>query len=638
MPDIEKFDLNSMNITEEKLKQLKQIMPEVFTESDKVDFDKLKLTLGENIDTGKERFGMNWPGKADCFKIIQKPSIGTLVPCREESVDFDNTENLFIEGDNLEVLKLLQKSYFGKIKMIYIDPPYNTGNDFIYPDDYSETLDTYLRYTGQLDSEGRKFSTNVESDGRFHSKWMNMMYPRLFLAKNLLRDDGVIFISIDDNEASNLRKICDEIFGEENFIGQFNWFKSATPPNLSNKIKKNIEYVICYEKHKDNERFKGIKKFSKSDDPMTKPQNSLKVLKFKKGWLNFKQEQEFYESGIYGTEKYPNELLNDLIIQDFTNSNEVSFKNRFIWTQEKLEEEIKSETVMNVSKNLVISYKKKEYNEEVPPNFINTDVGVSTTEEAGKKLIAFFNNVKVFEYPKPTCLIKYLINFKCKKDDIILDFFAGSCPLAESVINLNLDEGNNQKYIIVQLPEKCSEESEAYLAGFRNIADIGKERIRKVLNTIKKERESNPTLFDNKNLDLGFKVFKLQTSNFKIWNSQVEKEKDAIEKQLEMHVVHIDKERTQEDILYELLLKSGFPLTTKIEKITLVDKEVFSISEGAMLICLEKDLTKEIIEAMAEMEPSMVVCLDEGFKGNDQLKTNAVQIMKSKGVEKFQTV
>jgi adenine-specific DNA-methyltransferase len=221
--DIEKLDPSSMNICEEQKAKLKELFPEVFTEGGKIDFERLKLTLGEDVDTGKERYGMNWPGKSECFKTIQQPSIATLVPCPEESVDFDTTENLFIEGDNLEVLKLLQKSYLGKIKMIYIDPPYNTGNEFIYPDNYTESLDTYLSYTGQIDNEGRKFSTNTETEGRFHSKWINMMYPRLFLARNLLRDDGVIFISINDNEVSNLRKICDEIFGEENFLGHLVW-------------------------------------------------------------------------------------------------------------------------------------------------------------------------------------------------------------------------------------------------------------------------------------------------------------------------------------------------------------------------------------------------------------------------------
>jgi adenine-specific DNA-methyltransferase len=226
MADIEKLPITSLDIKAHQLERLKKIFPEAFTEGSKVDWDKLRLTLGEAVDTGKERYGMNWPGKSDCFKTIQQPSTATLAPAREESVDFDTTQNLFIEGDNLEVLKLLQKSYLGKVKMIYIDPPYNTGNDFIYPDNYSESLDTYLAYTGQVDADGRKFSTNAETDGRFHSKWMNMMYPRLFLAKNLLREDGVIFISIDDHEVQNLRAICNEIFGEENFVANIVWQKN----------------------------------------------------------------------------------------------------------------------------------------------------------------------------------------------------------------------------------------------------------------------------------------------------------------------------------------------------------------------------------------------------------------------------
>ena len=268
MTDNEKMDLQSMNIVEEKREKLKELFPEVFTEGRKIDFDRLKLTLGEAVDVGKERYGMNWPGKADCFKIIQQPSIATLTPAREESVDFDETENLFIEGDNLEVLKLLQKSYFGKIKMIEIDPPYNTGNDFIYPDNYSESLDTYLRYTGQIDNEGRKYSTNTEADGRFHSKWMNMMYPRLFLARNLLREDGVIFMHIDDHEVSNLRKLCDEIFGEANFVAEFVWNTEGHTDNQLD-VKINHEYIILYVKNSNDANLEYV------IDPNTREESNL---------------------------------------------------------------------------------------------------------------------------------------------------------------------------------------------------------------------------------------------------------------------------------------------------------------------------------------------------------------------------
>jgi len=268
MTDNEKMDLQSMNIVEQKREKLKELFPEVFTEGQKIDFERLKLTLGEAVDVGKERYGMNWPGKADCFKIIQQPSIATLTPAREESVDFDETENLFIEGDNLEVLKLLQKSYFGKIKMIEIDPPYNTGNDFIYPDNYSESLDTYLRYTGQIDNEGRKYSTNTEADGRFHSKWMNMMYPRLFLARNLLREDGVIFMHIDDHEVSNLRKLCDEIFGEANFVAEFVWNTEGHTDNQLD-VKINHEYIILYVKNSNDANLEYV------IDPNTREESNL---------------------------------------------------------------------------------------------------------------------------------------------------------------------------------------------------------------------------------------------------------------------------------------------------------------------------------------------------------------------------
>ncbi len=651
MSEIQKQELTSMNIAEEQMRKLKELFPEAFTEGLSVDWDKLRLTLGQSIDVGKERYGMNWPGKADCFKTIQQPSIATLIPARDESVDFDTTENLFIEGDNLEVLKLLQKSYLGKIKFMYFDPPYNTGKDFIYPDNYSESLDTYLEYTGQVDADGKKFGTNTDTDGRFHSKWMNMMYPRLFLSKNLLTNDGVIFLSIDDKEVHNLKSLCNEIFGEENFVGQWNWFKSATPPNLSKKIKKNIEYILCYQKGGNDKYFEGLKKNSSSDDGITKPQNTIKELKFIPGILNTTLQDGKYEPGTYGTEKYPNELLNELIVSNGKNLNEVTFKNRFTWTQPKLDEEIENKTVINLSKNLVLSIKKADYKPEVPPNFIDKSVNVDTTENAGRFLSELFEREKIFDYPKPVALIKYLLKFTKTENEIVLDIFSGSGTTAHSVMDLNKDDNGNRKFISVQIPEPTEEKSEAFKAGYKNIAEIGKERIRRAGNKIKvvleteaKNKESqlnfeSPSDTDFA-IDLGFKVFKLSKSNFKIWDSTLEKEPKAIQTKLFEHINHISPEAEQEAILYELLLKSGFELTTPIEKLTLAGLTVFSIAEGQLLICLEKELTHDCIKAMAEMQPTRVICLDEGFKGEnaDALKTNAVQIMKSKGVVNFRTV
>lgn len=613
MSEIKKLDLQSMNIIGEQKEKLRQLFPEVFTE-DKINFDKLKLALGEEIEVGKERYGMTWPGKTDCFKIIQNTSIGTLKPCRKESVNFDATENLFIEGDNLEVLKLLQKSYYGKIKMIYIDPPYNTGNDFIYPDDYKENLTTYLQYTGQVDAEGKKFSTNTDTEGRFHSKWLNMMYPRLFLAKNLLCDNGVIFISIDDNEVSNLRKICEGIFGEENFIGCFVRRRRQSQANLSQNLSTIHEYVLCYAKNLTitlNKVSKSIKKdHYKNPDNDSRGQYVTMPCSNKGGAeyeITTPTGKKHIDEWRFKEETYNSLLQDNRIVFPKSGNGKPRYK---LFLNEKMESGV------------------------IPNTWLDN---LASNQEATRELKALFDGKVVLENPKPVGLIKFLLQLGTNKEDIILDFFAGSSSTAHAVINLNKEGGGNRKFIMVQLSEICNENSEAYKAGFKTIADIGKERIRRVIKKI--EKETDQTLFKNKKMDLGFKVFKLDKSNFKIWNAeQISPDKLSIEKQLELHIDHIDYKASQDDILYEILLKAGFGLTTKIEKIELAGKAVYSIEGGAMLICLEKELTKEVIKAMAEKQPSRVICLDQGFANNDQLKTNAVQIMKSKGVDDFRTV
>jgi len=629
MSEIKKLDLRSMDIIGEQKKKLHQLFPEVFTEN-KIDFEKLKLALGEAIEVGKERYGMTWPGKADCFKIIQSSSIGTLKPCREESVNFDTTENLFIEGDNLEVLKLLQKSYYGKIKMIYIDPPYNTGNDFIYPDDYKENLKTYLQYTGQVDAEGKKFSTNTDTEGRFHTKWMNMIYPRLFLAKNLLSDNGVIFISIDDNEVSNLRKICDEIFGEENFIDTICWKKKYGGGAKEKYLVSVHEYILMYAKMRDD-----LPEIMVEFDE----EKARRFYKYK--------DEKFETLGYYRT--HPLEAVKSFDIREnlrfsvtSPDGTEVWPRRQWRWSKERFKEALsKNEVIFSKNKDGEWVLSSKQY--------LNDDTGEQRktkaqsliddifTQEGTKEIVDIFSDAKIFPFPKPIRLLKKLIEISgVSGDDVILDFFAGSGTTAHAILELNKD-GYNRKFICVQLPELCEKDSEAHKAGFKTITDIGKERIRRVIKNI--EKETDQALFKNKKMDLGFKVFKLHKSNFKIWDAeQISPDKVSIEKQLELHIDHIDHKASQDDILYEILLKAGFELTTKIEKIKLAGKAVYSIGGGDMIICLEKELTKELIRTIAEKQPSRVICLDQGFTNNDQLKTNAVQIMKSKGIDDFRTV
>ncbi len=386
-----------------------------------------------------KNYGLVWMDVPEAFEKESENKLPILKEVKEKAIVNDDGKptHILIEGENYHALTCLNYTHKEKIDIIYIDPPYNTGNDgFKYKD--KRFLTKY--------PDG----TDVPKDSPFrHSYWLSFMSKRLELAKNLLKDTGVIFISIDDNEVAQLKLLCDSIFGEVNFVGQWHWFKSATPPNLSHKIKKNIEYVIGYEKQKNNTKYRGIKKVSKSDDPITKPQNTVKILTFPPQTINFKVPDITVKTGIYGTKTFPNRLLNELTVENGKNKNEVSFENRFVWTQGKLDEELKNKTLINCSKSLVISYKKGNYAEEVPPNLIDESVGVETTEEAGKRLLEMFNE-KVFDYPKPVSLISYILNFKKeqKQDSVILDFFAGTGTTAQSVLELNKEDGGNRQYII----------------------------------------------------------------------------------------------------------------------------------------------------------------------------------------------
>ncbi|RKY11959.1 MAG: site-specific DNA-methyltransferase [Planctomycetota bacterium] len=648
-----KVDLKSMSITDEQKAKLKQLFPEVFNE-DKIDFDKLKRTLGEEIDTGEERFGMTWPGKNDCFKVIQTPSIATLKPAKDESVNWDNTENLFIEGDNLEVLKLLQRSYYGKVKMIYIDPPYNTGKEFVYPDKYSESLETYLAYTGQLDAEGVKFSTNTETEGRFHSKWMSMMYPRLFLANNLLREDGVICVSIDDNEMSHLRCMMDAIFGKENCLGELIW--DLGTGTAAGHFTRSHEYVLVFAKDKpslSNFKYKGnsdriseraVKKISRG--------NPASRITFPAG-VEFEGNNAIFKGTLGRSEKITIvdgvlRFQNGKLAEPVTIEAGWAMRNQILsWLAGEDTYDTKGQRVTRFYFNNkgVLQY-EKERGFINPPSVLRQ---IASTKKGSEELVSLFG-AKVLDFPKPVRLIQYLVELICNNGDILMDFFAGSCPSAEATYRANITKCKNLTYICIQLPEKCNPNEEtgknAISLGFGTVADIGKERIRRVIKKIKEEqaadtqkaKESLPGMAEEQaELDLGFRVFKLDKSNFNIWDGTVDESGD-ISGQIEMFIDHIDPDASDEDILYELLLKSGFELTTKIEELDLAGKKVYSIADNALLICLDRKLTKEVITEMAKLQPARVVCLDAGFTDNDQLKTNAVQIMRSHDVEDFRTV
>ena len=630
--DLTKMELTSASGSKLNLDALYQIMPSAFTEvrdentgevSHKINFSTLRELLGDNAYEGAdEEYGFKWVGKNAARREAARPINKTLRPCPEESVDWENTQNLYIEGDNLEVLKLLQKSYLGKIKMIYIDPPYNTGKDFVYRDDFAMDKDGYDRTAGDVDELGNRFRKNSDSDARFHSDWCSMIYQRLLVSRSLLSDDGVIFISIDDNEVENLKKIGNEIFGESNFVGQWNWFKSATPPNLSKKIKKNIEYIIAYQKGNNYDTFAGVQKQSSSDDPITKPQNSIKTLLFRAGTIHAKFPDGIIQPGIYGTEKFPNELLDVLEIKNGVNTNDVRFANKFIWVQETLDKQIEEGTRINLSKSLVISYKKAAYNAEVPPNFIDDKVNVETTEKAGAFLTSIFGT-KVFDYPKPMSLVRYLINFFVEKDEnaIILDFFSGSATTAHAVLNLNAEDGGNRKFIMVQLPEKTEEDSDAYKAGYKNICEIGKKRICLVGDKIKEEYN----LEDNK-LDTGFRVFKCDDSNMQdVYFTPSDYSQDLLSGLID----NVKDERNDLDLLFGCMLDWGVQLSLPLSNIEVNGKKIHIVNDGDLVACFEKDIDEEIISAIAEQLPLRVVFRDSCFS-DAPLKMNLFEIFKQK--------
>jgi adenine-specific DNA-methyltransferase len=622
----ERLDLRSRDVVQDKVADLLRLFPEVRTEDGKLDFDRLKLALGEAVDVGKERYGLTWPGKAECFKTIQSPSLGTLRPCVEESVNFDTTENLVIEGDNLEVLKLLQKAYLGKVKMIYIDPPYNTGNDFIYPDNYTESLQTYLEYTGQ-GAEGKRFGTNPDTDGRFHSKWLSMMFPRLYLARNLLREDGIVFISIDDGEVENLRKVCNEIFGEENFIATVIWQKVYSPKNTAKHFSDDHDYVVVYARQADVWRPELLPRTAEMEARYTNPDNDPRG-PWKPGDLS---ARNYYSEGTYSITCPSGRVITAPPQGNYwrvskTKLADLDHDHRIWWGED-------GNNVPAIKRFL------SEVKQGRVPQTFWSYAEVGHTQDAKRELmenVVFQNTDNVLDTVKPTGLIRRMLQIATTpaSSDIVLDFFAGSGSTGHAVLVQNQEDGGNRRFVLVQLPEPLPKPE----AALNTIADICKERIDHVIRNLNEEDAGKLDVERSKQQDRGFRSFKLAGSNFRVWEAETPKDPDVLTKQLEMHVEHVLPGRTPDDLLYEVLLKSGFPPTTPVERFTLAGQAVCSVSGGALLVCLERELTLELIRAMAERKPERVVCLDSGFSGNDQLKANAVQTFRTKGVASFKTV
>ena len=520
----------------------------------------------QNTEGSKERYSLTWNGKSKAKQIAQEVSTGTLRPAKEESKNWDNTENIYIEGDNLEVLKLLQKSYHGKIKMIYIDSPYNTGKDFVYKDNFTDNIENYKEITGQINKEGIKLTTNTETNGRYHSDWLNMMYPRLKLARNLLTDDGVIFISIDDNEQANLKKICDEIFGEENFVAQIAWRKSDNQANIGN-IARVKEYILSYSK---NDKLFYL--------------NKMELTEKAKKEYRYKDDRGFFRRSILlhktrGRYKYDlktptGKILSGPWMKSKEDIEKMSNEGMIYWTTGG-EEQPYGKIYLDESDG------------QIPNDFIGIEYG--SNQEASLELEKLMQS-RYFDFPKSVTLLKHLAKIGSNLDNYILDFFSGSATTAHSVIQLNAEDGGNRKYIMVQLPELCDEDSEAYKAGYKNICEIGKERIRRAGEKIKTD-ESLP-LENREKLDIGFKVFKLDSSNIKEWDTNTEDLQQTLLDSME----NIKSDRNSLDVLYEILLKYGLDLNIPIEE----NKDFYSIGGGSLLVSLNKEINNEVINSICE--------------------------------------
>ena len=610
---MEHLNMQSMDKVAANVAKIRELFPNCVTErinkdgklEHAIDFDMLKQELSDHVVDGlQERYQFTWPEKRKAILAANAPINKTLRPCREESVDFDNTENLYIEGDNLEVLKLLQETYLGKVKMIYIDPPYNTGNDFVYEDDFKQSLDEYVENSGQLDDEGNRLVANTESNGRFHTDWLNMMYPRLKLAKDLLSDDGVIFISIDDSEVGNLRKICDEIFGGRNFLAQIIWERAFAPVNLKKHFSPSHDYIICYANNIDNCVCNGLKRDDSSNSRYANPDNDPRGV-WTSGDLSVGPAvtEKIYEiitpSGrsVYPPSGYCWRLDKNTFFE--------YVKDKRIWFGEH------GDNVPRIKRFL------SEVKQGITPMTIWKFKEVGSSQDASRNLKKLFDDKAFFEYPKSVPLIERCIQLYSNKKSLILDFFSGSATTAHAVMQLNAEDGGKRKFIMVQLQEECAENSEAYKAGYKNICEIGKERIRRAGQKIKEE---NP--LTTQDLDIGFRVLKCDSSNMEdVYFTP----KEYMDKQQSLFIDNIKEDRGDEDLLFDAMLKLDTPLSSKIEKINIAGKTVYNVAQGHLMACFDKNVTDEVITAIAKEMPSYFVMRDSS-QADDSVAINFEQI------------
>ena len=617
---MEKLNIITAEMAEKNIEMLGQMFPNCLTVKKNddgkivkaIDFDKLRQELADSVVEGpEERYQFTWPDKRNAIRLANAPTTKTLRPWREESVDFDNTQNLYIEGDNLDVLKILRENYLGKVKMIYIDPPYNTGNDFVYNDDFSQTSSEYIAESGQFDSDGNRLVLNTESNGRFHTDWLNMMYPRLKVAKDLLSDDGVIFISIDDNEVENLRKLCDEVLGEVNFVAQIVWQKIHSIKNDAKFFSDNHEYALLYARDKSNyqvqllprtesmnERYKNL-----DNDPRGPWQSGDLVASGERSAGHFivtspKTGKQFDvpqgKHWVY-SEANLKAMLDDNRIWFGADGNSFPRKKRFL----------------------------TEVQDGRTPSTIWLSEEVGHNQSATREVKLLFDDKKYFDFPKPVDYILQMLQVASVKDSLILDFFSGSATTAHAVMQLNAEDGGNRRFIMVQLPELTDEKSEAYKAGYKNLCEIGKERIRRAGKKVKEEAG-----LQGQNLDIGFRVLKLDSANekeVKRTPSEVPVEQGLFDAMLDDMVENIKEDRTPEDLLFQVLPMCNLPLSCKIETKEIDGKCVFIVEDGYLIACFDNNINETVITEIAKMKPYYFVMRDSSL-ATDNVADNFDQI------------
>lgn len=625
---MDKLKMQTANKADENFKKLAELFPNAVTEATNengevvraIDKDVLMQEISCKVVEGRdERYQFTWPDKKKSVLLANAPINKTLRPCREESVDFDTTENIYIEGDNLEVLKLLQETYLGKIKMIYIDPPYNTGNDFVYEDDFAQNTDEYLANSGQFDEEGNRLFVNTESNGRFHTDWLNMIYPRLRLAKDLLSDDGVIFISIGDSEIDNLKKVCVEVFGIDNFIAQVNIITGANQSGEGVLIQKNVEYCLCFAKDILQTKMYRIDKTEGSYRNLNDAPTPLST-RLDMGYTIYynKENGDMIPKMDYNKDKVVTNLISEVYMDDETLISKgyvpvrAGFRNgkihRWRWSIDTFIERKGEIKMFPAGQTYIPKFLQSGYN--APKNVWNYSGGATDM----KKL---FGDEALFDYPKGLNLLKYICAIATCQDDYILDFFSGSATTAHAVMQLNAEDGGNRKFIMVQLPEKTDEKSEAYKAGYKNICEIGKERIRRAG---KKIKEENPLTAQN--LDTGFRVLKCDTTNMKDVYYKPSEYEQTLFTSLEDN---IKEDRTPEDLLFQVMLDLGVLLSSKIEQTTIAGKKVFNVEGNYLIVCFDDNITDDVITEIAKQKPYYFVMRDSGW-ADDSVATNFEQI------------